>query len=136
MRSTTSTTWRTLRAATTSTTVSARSCLLLACVLNNSQVFVSTRSSARTAFLRMPTASGPFPCANPNSTCADSRNSFGDLAGSTFVNKAGLTFTLIPVNQTKPETVFVPFLAEYSGDAFTNSASLSAASSASLPFAN
>jgi hypothetical protein len=45
---------------------------------------------------------------------------FGDLAGPTAVDKAGITFQLIPVNSTKVETVFVPYTASFVGSSFTD----------------
>lgn len=48
---------------------------------------------------------------------------FGVLAGPLFPDKQNLTFKLIPVNSTTAETVTVPFLASYSGEKFTDSAS-------------
>ncbi|KZT22301.1 hypothetical protein NEOLEDRAFT_1138220 [Neolentinus lepideus HHB14362 ss-1] len=48
---------------------------------------------------------------------------FGDLAGAPFPDQNSLTFTLIPVNSTLPETVTVPFLASYAGNNFTDSGS-------------
>ena len=49
---------------------------------------------------------------------------FGDLAGPPFPDQDSLTFSLILANSTKPETVTVPFLADYLGAAFTDGASL------------
>jgi hypothetical protein len=48
----------------------------------------------------------------------------GDLAGVTDVRRSTLTFTLIPANSTKVETVKIPYLANYLGLPFTDQASL------------
>ncbi|KAG6860616.1 hypothetical protein C0995_009370 [Termitomyces sp. Mi166 len=47
----------------------------------------------------------------------------GDLAGPMDVTQTSLTFDLIPVNSTAAETVTVPYLANYLGAPFTDSAS-------------
>ncbi|KZT08170.1 uncharacterized protein LAESUDRAFT_78851 [Laetiporus sulphureus 93-53] len=48
---------------------------------------------------------------------------FGDIAGPIFPEQDNLTMTLIPVNATESETVVIPFLAVYTGEPFTDSAS-------------
>ncbi|KAI0058356.1 hypothetical protein BV25DRAFT_1919409 [Artomyces pyxidatus] len=45
---------------------------------------------------------------------------FGDLAGPSFLTQTHLTFELIPVNSTRPETVNVPYLANFVGNPFTD----------------
>ncbi|KAG6888278.1 hypothetical protein C0992_008960 [Termitomyces sp. T32_za158] len=47
----------------------------------------------------------------------------GDLAGPMDVTQTSLTFNLIPVNSTVAENVTVPYLANYIGAPFTDSAS-------------
>ncbi|TDL18401.1 hypothetical protein BD410DRAFT_500291 [Rickenella mellea] len=47
---------------------------------------------------------------------------FGDLAGPTFVDQNSLTFSVIPINSTKVETVEVPYYAGYYGNKFTDGA--------------
>lgn len=47
----------------------------------------------------------------------------GDLAGPMDVTQTSLTFNLIPVNSTVAENVTVPYLANYLGTPFTDSAS-------------
>jgi len=49
---------------------------------------------------------------------------FGDLAGPPFPDPESVTYTLIPVNSTKPETVTVPYAADFIGAAFTDGPSL------------
>ena len=49
---------------------------------------------------------------------------FGDLAGPEDVTHTSLKFKLIPANSTKVETVNIPYLADYIGNPFTDSASL------------
>lgn len=49
---------------------------------------------------------------------------FGDIAGPAFPDRDSLTMTLIPVGSTKPETVTIPYLADYLGAPFTDKASL------------
>jgi hypothetical protein len=50
---------------------------------------------------------------------------FGDLAGTLYINKPGLTFKVILANSTKPQTIFIPYVTEYIGTAeFKDSASL------------
>ncbi|KIJ47498.1 hypothetical protein M422DRAFT_248919, partial [Sphaerobolus stellatus SS14] len=44
----------------------------------------------------------------------------GDLAGPVFPEPESVTFTLIPVNSTKAETVTVPYLADFLGVPFTD----------------
>ncbi|KAI0058369.1 hypothetical protein BV25DRAFT_1287154 [Artomyces pyxidatus] len=48
---------------------------------------------------------------------------FGDLAGRLFSPDLNVTFTLIPVNCSRPENVTVPFLATFMGNSFTDSES-------------
>ncbi|PPQ72200.1 hypothetical protein CVT26_006931 [Gymnopilus dilepis] len=48
---------------------------------------------------------------------------FGDLAGPEDVTHTSLKFKLIPANSTKVETVNIPYLADYIGNPFTDSAS-------------
>lgn len=48
----------------------------------------------------------------------------GDLAGPRFPDKDFLTLTLVPVNATEPETVKVPFVANFVGADFTDQSSL------------
>ena len=48
----------------------------------------------------------------------------GDLAGPPFPDPLSVTFTLILVNSTEPETVTIPYLASFIGVPFTDSASL------------
>lgn len=55
---------------------------------------------------------------------------FGDLAGPSIPTLRGLTYTLIVANGTTPEKVFVPYVANFVGTNFTDSASLC------VPFAN
>jgi hypothetical protein len=47
----------------------------------------------------------------------------GNLAGPYFPIQDNVTFTLIPINSTKAETVTVPFMASFTGTNFTDSAS-------------
>ena len=49
---------------------------------------------------------------------------FGDIAGPAFPDRNSLTMTLIPVGSTKPETVTIPYIADYLGEPFTDKASL------------
>ena len=49
---------------------------------------------------------------------------FGDLAGPPIPTQQNLTFSLVLVNQTEPETVTVPFLANFIGTPFTDAQSL------------
>lgn len=49
---------------------------------------------------------------------------FGDISGPQFPDRDSLTLTLITVNSTKTEVVTVPYLADYLGEPFTDSASL------------
>ncbi|KAH9169340.1 hypothetical protein EDB89DRAFT_1908637 [Lactarius sanguifluus] len=44
----------------------------------------------------------------------------GDLAGQLFLTQTSLKFSLVPVNSTTPESVDVPFVADFIGRAFTN----------------
>ena len=44
----------------------------------------------------------------------------GDLAGPTVPRQTHLTMRLIPVNSTQPETVSIPFLANFLGSPFTD----------------
>lgn len=48
----------------------------------------------------------------------------GDLAGPELLTLTELTFKLIPVNETDPETVTVPYVADFIGVPFTDQASL------------
>lgn len=48
----------------------------------------------------------------------------GDLAGPPMPTLDNLTFSLIVVNGTEPETVTVPYLADFVGAPFTDKASL------------
>lgn len=48
----------------------------------------------------------------------------GDLAGPPFPNQNSLTFSLIPVNSNKAETVAVPYLAMFLSNPFTDRESL------------
>lgn len=45
---------------------------------------------------------------------------FGDLAGRSFSPIENLTFVLIPVGETEPETVTVPFLHVFMGNSFSD----------------
>jgi hypothetical protein len=45
---------------------------------------------------------------------------FGDLAGRSFSPIKNLTFVLIPVGETEPETVTVPFLHVFMGNSFSD----------------
>ncbi|KAL0946153.1 hypothetical protein HGRIS_012416 [Hohenbuehelia grisea] len=47
----------------------------------------------------------------------------GDIAGPTGTVRESLTMTLIPVNSTRPETIKIPFLANFVGKPFTDKAS-------------
>jgi hypothetical protein len=49
---------------------------------------------------------------------------FGDISGPAFPDRSSLTLTLIPANGTAAETVVVPYIADYLGASFTDSASL------------
>ena len=49
---------------------------------------------------------------------------FGDIAGPAFPDRDSLTMTLIPVGSTTPETVTIPYLANYLGANFTDQQSL------------
>lgn len=55
---------------------------------------------------------------------SDFSQRFGDIAGPAFPDRDSLTMTLIPVGSTKPETVMIPYLADYLGAPFTDKASL------------
>lgn len=44
----------------------------------------------------------------------------GDLAGPVFPDPNSVTFTLIPVNQTEPETVVIPYITTFLGASFTD----------------
>ncbi|KAI9438208.1 hypothetical protein H4582DRAFT_2111656 [Lactarius indigo] len=44
----------------------------------------------------------------------------GDLAGPLFLTQTSLKFSLIPVNSTTPESVDVPFVADFIGESFTD----------------
>lgn len=48
----------------------------------------------------------------------------GDISGPQFPDRNSLTIKLIPVNSTRAEVVNIPYLAEYTGPPFTDSASL------------
>lgn len=48
----------------------------------------------------------------------------GDLAGPTMPTQDNLTFSLITINGTDPETVTVPFLATFLGNPFSDQTSL------------
>lgn len=45
---------------------------------------------------------------------------FGDFSGRLFSDVEGVTMTVIPVNETEEETVFVPFLSVFMGNDFTD----------------
>ncbi|KAI0075954.1 hypothetical protein K474DRAFT_1317140 [Panus rudis PR-1116 ss-1] len=60
----------------------------------------------------------------------------GDLAGPAFPDRDSLTFRLIPVNSSKPETVTVPYFANYLGAPFTDQASFWEANCAAKPDTN
>ena len=49
---------------------------------------------------------------------------FGDLAGPSLPTLTGLTFTVISVNSSRPETVRVPYIASFLGQPFTDGPSL------------
>lgn len=48
---------------------------------------------------------------------------FGDFSGRLFSDLEGVTMSVIPVNATEEETVFIPFLAVFMGNEFTDSES-------------
>lgn len=49
---------------------------------------------------------------------------FGDISGPQFPDRDSLTLTVLTVGSKKPEVVVVPYLADYLGLPFTDSASL------------
>ncbi|KAI0827407.1 hypothetical protein BC628DRAFT_177026 [Trametes gibbosa] len=60
----------------------------------------------------------------------------GDISGPQFPTQTSLTLTLVPVNSTRPETVNVPFLANYLGASFKDSADFWAVNCAVKPNTN